>query len=438
MNFYRLSIRCWKNAVLLTPHITYLIPLLLLGCTTFAQLKHSRTSAFKSYKGLVMAGYQGWFNAPEDGGNRGWNHYTNGGKFEPGFTKVDMWPDVSEYPKSYITPFKLADGSEAKTFSSYDASSVDLHFKWMKEYGIDGAFVQRFISNLKQKNSLNHNNLVLGNALRSAQKYGRAISVMYDMSGMQDQDYELMISDWKYLVDSLKVTNRGNKQTYLYHNRKPLVVLWGVGFGDGRRYTLKSIERVIDFLKDDKIYGGCSIMLGVPTYWRTLGRDTDKDPFLITLLEKADIVQPWLVGRYNEQSYPLFKQNIKDDLAWCRDRNKDYVPVCFPGFSWHNMKPASPFDQIPRNRGKFFWAQLHGAMEAGVDMLYIAMFDEIDEGTAIFKIAKNPPVGASSFVKFEDDIPNDYYLYLAGMAGKMLRKKIPLQENAPLPNKVAL
>lgn len=379
-----------------------------------------------------MAGYQGWFNAPEDGGKRGWNHYTSGGKFEPGFTKVDMWPDVSEYAKTYTTPFKLADGSEAKTFSSYDASSVDLHFKWMKEYGIDGVFVQRFVSNLKQKNSVNHNNYVLSNAMGSAQKYGRAISVMYDMSGMQDPDYELMISDWKYLVDTLKVANRGNKQTYLYHNKKPLVVLWGVGFGDGRRYTLKSIEKVIDFLKNDKVYGGCSIMLGVPTYWRTLGRDTDKDPHLLSLCEKADIVQPWLVGRFNEQTYPTFKQNIKDDILWCKEKKKDYVPVCFPGFSWHNMKPASPFDQIPRNRGKFFWAQLRGAVEMGAEMLYIAMFDEIDEGTAIFKIAKNPPVGESSFVKFEDDIPNDYYLYLAGQGGKMLRKKMPLQEDPPL------
>ena len=28
-----------------------------------------------SYKGLVMAGYQGWFNAEGDGADRGWNHH---------------------------------------------------------------------------------------------------------------------------------------------------------------------------------------------------------------------------------------------------------------------------------------------------------------------------------------------------------------------------
>ena len=34
---------------------------------------------YNSYKGLVMAGYQGWFNTPGDGSGRGWHHY-NGRK----------------------------------------------------------------------------------------------------------------------------------------------------------------------------------------------------------------------------------------------------------------------------------------------------------------------------------------------------------------------
>jgi len=54
------------------------------------------------------------------------------GKFDHVNVKVDLWPDVSEYEKTYETKFKLADGSFARVFSSYDRITVDLHFKWMK------------------------------------------------------------------------------------------------------------------------------------------------------------------------------------------------------------------------------------------------------------------------------------------------------------------
>jgi hypothetical protein len=219
----------------------------------------------------------------------------------------------------------------------------------------------------------------------------------------------------------------------LYHNGKPLVALWGVGFNDNRAYGLKEAEKIIDFLKNDPTYGGCSILLGVPTYWRDFGRDTQKDTALHTLLQKVDIVHPWFVGRYNEESYPAFSVRIKDDIAWCKQHGLDYVPTVFPGFSWHNMYNKSPMNQIPRNKGQFYWKQIIGAIQGGAGMLYIAMFDEVDEGTAIFKIDKNPPVGASSFVSFEEGIREDYYLYLTGQAGKMLRKQLPLQVTIPKP-----
>ena len=51
--------------------------------------------------------------------------------------RIDMWPDVNEYEKTYPTGQKLADGSTARFFSSTDESTVDLHFKWMQEYGLD-------------------------------------------------------------------------------------------------------------------------------------------------------------------------------------------------------------------------------------------------------------------------------------------------------------
>jgi len=411
----------------------FTILLLSICAAGYSQQKHSKTSAFKSYKGLVMAGYQGWFNAPGDGAGRGWNHYLSHGRFEPGSTNVDIWPDVSEYKKVYKSPFKLPDSSDAYLYSSYDESSVDTHFKWMQQYGIDGVFVQRFIADVQRGAGHHHNDVVLGNALRSAQKYHRAISLMYDLSGMRAGGDSLVIKDWKHLVDSLKLTNRGNDQTWLYHHGKPLIAVWGVGFNDNRRYGLAEAERIIDFFKNDPVYGGCAILLGVPTYWRDFGNDTQNDPHLHDLLRKVDIVHPWFVGRFNETTYPVFQNRIVNDIAWCKANKVEYVPTVFPGFSWHNMNPRSPQNQIPRNRGHFYWKQIAGAIKSGADMLYVAMFDEVDEGTAILKASKNPPVGLSTFVKYEDDIPNDYYLYLTGYAGKMLRKQVPLREDVPPP-----
>jgi hypothetical protein len=59
------------------------------------------------------------------------------------------------------------------------------------------------------------------------------------------------------------------------------------------------------------------------------------------------------------------------------------------------------------------------------------MFDEIDEGTAIFKCSTNPPVGESIFVPIEEGLKSDHYLWLTGQAGKMLRKEIPFTSGLP-------
>jgi hypothetical protein len=398
--------------------------------TPFEKVKATRK--YMSYKGLVMVGYQGWFNAEGDGAGRGWNHYVNGGKdFKPGNCKIDYWPDVSDYEKKYKTSFVYADGSPAYVFSSYDESTVDLHFSWMNKYGIDGAFLQRFVQTLKNPKGANHYEKLVNSVLKSALKYDRAVSIMYDLSGMDAQDYSVVIEDWKRLVDQYKLNNKDAYPNYLFHNNKPLVAIWGAGFNDGRKYGLKEVERIVDFFKNDPVYGGCSVLLGVPTWWRELKFDTGDDPYLHTLIKKVDIVHPWFVGRYNEETYPHFQERIIADIRWCRENNLDYVPVVYPGFSWKNMRPYDPFDAIPRNKGAFLWKQLSGAIEAGAEMVYVAMFDEIDEGTAIFKCAKEVPVGASKFVPYEKEVPSDHYMWLTGQAAGILKGEVPFQKKMP-------
>ena len=238
----------------------FLVSVLML--TTFTlTLSAQRKVRYPSYKGLVMAGYQGWFNAPGDSAGRGWYHYQHRGVFAPGSCEIDFWPDVTEYKKAYVTPFKYADGTPAQVFSSNDESTVDLHFKWMKKYGIDGVFMQRFVAEIKGAGGKRHFNKVLQSAMKAATKYDRAICIMYDLSGMRPGDEQLVLKDIDELDASYDLLKGKKVPTYLHHNNKPLVVIWGVGFNDRRAYGLKESETILKSLKDK----GYSVMLGVPT-----------------------------------------------------------------------------------------------------------------------------------------------------------------------------
>lgn len=373
---------------------------------------------FKSIRNLVMAGYQGWFNTPEDGAGLGWKHFEKEKEFKPGKCTIDLWPDVSEYEKTYETAFKLPDETPAKVFSSYDASTTDLHFKWMKQYGIDGVFMQRFVVSIRNQKGKDNYNKILNNTVLSAEKYDRAICLMYDLSGMEAGEEDILIRDWKELCEKYKLVSRNNNH-YVYHHGKPLVAVWGIGFNDRRKYGYEQVKKIIDFLKSE----GCSILVGVPTHWRTLTIDAVSDTRLLELVKQADIVHPWLVGRFDNNTYEPYRKSIEEDIKWCKANGKDYMPVLFPGFSWHNMKKDAPQNMIPRLGGRFFWKQVKGAVDAGAESLYLAMFDEIDEGTAFFKCTNTPPVGESSFITYEGEAP-DHYLWLAGEAAKYLRGEL--------------
>lgn len=364
-----------------------------------------------------MAGYQGWFNAPEDGSGRGWYHYGRNGVFGPGSEVIDLWPDLTGYKKTYRTNLTYASGKPAFVFSSYDSSTVDLHFKWMKDYGIDGVFMQRFVVEVSGASGKNHFNKVLDHAMAAAEKYHRAICLMYDLSGMRPGGEQAALRDIDELSAKYGLADEKKcPDVYLHHRGKPLIAIWGVGFSDHRQYGFKEAEILIDGMKAR----GFSVLLGVPAYWRDLEKDAMPDTELHRLIRKCDIVLPWFVGRYNAGSYPRFRELLKQDLAWCRNNGVGYVPLAFPGFSWKNLQGPGT-QRIPRERGKFFWEQVAGAKWAGAKMLYIAMFDEMNEGTAIFKCATRshlPLNGRGEFVGIDDDLGSDYYLWLAGQAAR--------------------
>jgi len=403
-----------------------------------AQLRHDSETLYPTYKGLVMAGYQGWFRAEGDGSPS--THYAYG---NPRRSGIDIWPDVSEYDKTYETPFLLKDGSHARFFSSYDKSTVDLHFKWMQTYGVDGVFMQRFFGDARDSTRRFESTEVLRNALEAASKYKRAIAVMYDLSGLQakGEDCSTLIEDWKYLVDKIRVTRQAGANTYLHENGKPVVVIWGVGFPD-RPYDIRNIglERLIDFLKNDPVYGHCTVMLGVPTAFRELNNDCIHDPYLHTLIKQADMVMPWTVQRFSpllQNDMDRYRDQVIGDIDWCQRNHVEYVPCVCPGFSWHNLSryafpdDVKPVGSIPREGGRFYWQQLSTAIRSGASMIYVAMFDEVNEGTAIFKCSDSPPVDTGDVSFLHVNGPSDLYLWLTGEAAKMLRHEKPLSMALP-------
>jgi hypothetical protein len=173
----------------------------------------------------VMCGYQGWFNAEGDGAERGWVHWTKrGGRLAPGNVKIDLWPDVSELgaDERFVTDFTNANGGVAEVFSSFKQTTVVRHFRWMRDYGIDGAFVQRFINDLGDPRALRHNNTVLAHCREGANRCGRAYAVMYDLSGLGPNRIQAVMDDWRALRMQMRITD---DPAYLKHRGRPLVAV---------------------------------------------------------------------------------------------------------------------------------------------------------------------------------------------------------------------
>ena len=387
--------------------------------------------------GKVMCGYQGWFRCEGDGSAMRWHHYGQGGRFEPGACGIEFWPDVSELKaeERYPTSFQHADGSTAHVFSSTNGATVRRHFEWMRQYGIDGVFVQRFLSIARSPTTARSANRVLAHCHDAANESGRAWALMYDLTGIKADEFELLKEDWRMISKYLWTPAQRRDKAYLHHGGKPVIALWGLGFND-RAAMLEQWADLIEFFKNDRQHGGCTVMVGVPTYWRTLERDTIRDAKLHEVITKAHIVSPWTVGRFGtpEAAAKHYREVVPGDRRWCDERKLEHLPVVFPGFSWHNLMlgrgKEAKLDQIPRLGGRFLWSQCAAAVRAESRMLYVAMFDEMDEGTAIFKCTNTPPVGRSPFLTYEN-LPSDHYLWLTGQAGRMLRKEIEWTEKLP-------
>jgi hypothetical protein len=378
----------------------------------------------------LLFGYQGWFGCPDDGSPLGaWEHWFRRGQPASAENlRVDMWPDVSELDgdERCPTPLRLPDGRRADLYSAFSPKTIDRHFRWMQEYELAGIFLQRFTVRLDNVAIRGFRDAVARNARTAAEAHGRVFGVMYDISGHSSATLVDDIKrDWTYLVETLRVTE---SPRYLHHRGKPVLAIWGFGFRD-RPATPQQAAELIDFFKNnpDPRYR-VTLVGGVPARWRTLTRDSQPDPDWARVYRSFDVVSPWTVGRFRDAVSVdrFYEEEVTNDLIETRRRGIDYMPVLYPGFSWHNMNRDAASNAIPRRGGRFYWHQVQRALGAGNTMLYGAMFDEVDEGTAMFKLAasrREAPVGVPIVTLDADGekLPSDWYLRLARETQRRLR-----------------
>jgi len=390
-------------------------------------------------EGKVLLGYQGWFSCADDiPGNTSWRSWSRGTPTAESLT-VDMYPDVSELEPDelYPVPSMTIGGKQAFLYSANNRKTVMRHFQWMKDYGLDGVLIQRFVGSIRGKRE--GGDVVLKNAMAGAEKYGRAFAIEYDITGGKAETlFKILQEDWQYLVDDLRVASHPN---YLHHQGRPVLSIWGMGLEEDRHIppNPETARQIIEWFKTKapKAYQ-VFYMGGTPSRWRTLTGDARKDPGWTEVYRMMDVIQPWTVGRYRDNNaVDKWKSDmLSPDLAWAAENRIMYMPVIFPGFSWYNLKRESQKNSIPRNGGEFLWRQAYNAKIAGAVAMKIAMFDEVNEGTAMFKLAahrKDAPDQGYWLTLDADgrELPSDWYLRLAFEITRMFHGEIAPSPDLP-------
>lgn len=404
-------------------------------------------AAAAAFDGKTVVGYQGWFGCPVEAAatpaiaaTAGWRHWFKGQTPQAPQLTVDMLPDVSGLPAAALcqTGLKRPDGSPVAVFSSLHPAVVDAHFRWMKEHGIDIAAVQRFVHPLRDPAERDRSDAILAAIRKAAEAHGRKFYVTYDISGADPATlYGLIRADWQHLTGGLKVTG---SEAYLKARQRPLLQLWGFGFTDRPGDPAAVLGLLADLRRDGPNGApGASLIGGVPTGWRAGEGDAKGGAEWAKVYRSYDVISPWAVGRYGDGAgnQRFVDQTVVPDLAETGRLGLGYLPVVFPGFSWANLMTtrgnlaAAIPNRIPRQCGNFLWQQGQTRIAAGARSLFVAMFDEVDEGTAIMPVVARStdlPAGTALIALDRDGcaLPSDWYLRVTGgLAGHLKASTVP-------------
>ncbi len=349
-----------------------------------------------------------------------------------------MWPDVSIYPGSETYPvpgFTHPDGSQARLFSSDSRVVVARHFELLRDYGIDGVWLQRFLVGLPGQGPLpaelcekytTSQKRITEFVRESATETGRVWAISYDIAGMPNEHiYETLFENWKQTVDAGIVAD----ERYLKHDGKPVVQIWGFyGANEHNRMTPDLANRLIDFFEQSGKYQA-TLVGGGSWDW-----NRNPDPEWAAFYKRFKVYCPWNIGNFAPN--PTTGEMGASMSFWSDDRDAAeqngtlWIPTVYPGFAWDNLQQKEPGTTLtPRRKGMFLWEQFCVLARMKQTSVYVSMFDEYDEGTAILPICDTPPV--QGYFVDNEGMPGDWYLRIVGEGAKMIRGEIPYSETIP-------
>jgi hypothetical protein len=380
----------------------------------------------------IMAGYQGWFRTPGDrDDNKGWAHLFNK-DMRPDF---DSWPDMRGYAqdeKTSVPGFTYPNGSQAYLYSAQNQKVVLFHFQWMKKYDIDGVWLSEFCNHFPGGSQHYDSTTVLTimkNVRAAATATGRVWAFMWDMSGFgpmtpKSEVYNIMVNQWKKMVDE-GVTGDAR---YLHHNGKPVLLIWGF-FPNRPASQPDYMNPVINFFQAPGKYQA-TLVAGVDDKWRegTLAFQA--------MLMKMTALQPWSVGRRLVDPKTGYEvpntTKWAADIAKCKANNVVFIPVINAGTNIAGPPPMPPkLPIVPRRMGNYLWEQFVAASKTkAINSVFVAMFDEINEGTQIMKVTNYPPA-QFPFLTY-NGATSDYYLRLVGIGGKTLKRRMLIPPVIPI------
>ncbi|KAL3810211.1 hypothetical protein ACHAXA_006351 [Cyclostephanos tholiformis] len=397
----------------------------------------------------IICGYQGWYGHPADGAPiKRWRHWFRVNGTAPPYedVMVDFYPAIDEYDVGDLmeSGVKMPDGTYAKFFSSARPNVVLKHFQWMAAYGISGAFHHRFMTDSGNTPIHATRTIVLRNVRDAAEATGRLFAVSYDIAGNGNNVLERLKNDWINLVDNERITSSNQ---YIHQNGLPVLHVYGIGFTSIPVNDTTGVQNLIDwFQSTDAGRYRVFFIGGVPGRWRDGVGDSRTGAAWKNIYDSLDGIHPWHVGRWDDATTfdTYYSDYIADDVAYCKERGIRYMPTLWPGFSWHNLKskeivPRPAINSVPRSGGKFMWKQAYTyAANDDINTIFCAQFDEVDEGTAVFKVTARTtdlPLPEGGWLGLDADginLPSDWYLRLAGEAQLMLERKRPLTGTIPL------